>query len=992
MADYSQVHHDLTGLKQFCVRCEKQPYVHDGTKNTFKPSWTNPQDWLTFAEALDALQRQAKVFYQGEMRAVTGIGWLCRRGEPQILGGDLDCCRDPETGLISPWATAFLQQVKPFYAEVSPSKCGIRFFSWGRLPGERAKVFDNGPQDDMPEETRKRILETKPKAKEKLAMGEPAFNGLELYESGRHLTLTGEKLDEYCFAKEDVTEAVSQALAPFIEAEPVKKAPKKQSGNKLPLLDIQNVINCNGFTEEGGQLFGPHPTLGSTTGKNLVVNPGKNVYCYMHDGIDAGGDPWVWLACECGAVPWEQAGSGALDNSQVIKKTLIHAVKRNLVSAEDVGIKQHELNDDQPDCLTMEDCFKTQIKEKKNGEIVIDPETGEAVEVSVFSPDRTKKSIEKKFHVAMVRGDEKTIWRFDGGIYRDNGKPFFKNAIYNVAEDKIEPKDINEVIDRLTSSLLLKPVTFNPDPYLLAVMNGVVDLRTGERRDYRPEDLITDQIDVAYDPTAKCPKFIQFLEDVAPNPTDRLMLIDWYAVHAIREMYPYILFLNGLGRNGKGVYENVLKRFYGENAFSGMPLEELSAKNNRFAGADLAGKRGQIVAEAGESHAKGKRTIPTAFLKNATGDGVIDSDQKNKGRIKFKPFYKSTIDSNDMPRIEDSSKGWIERFCKADLPFSYVDDPKNQMERKKDPRLFDKLTTPEELSGILNLILSRTPDIIKTGAITKRSGSEMFAEYQKQSNSVTTFLENFCEYIPPKILRSNDDALNYRPIDDVALEVVYKAYCNWCDRIVADKVNDQRFGAIVKTFCNDIKSERIRCGDTRIRVYHGFTFDVKAYQSQVSQSVPTLSQQNKKQSQVSQDIGQNAWTYIKEKFGEKPSLNPSENGIPPHFSELGTDSDSQNTVGTDNGHLGTDLTPLGPDVDSTANRKKESPPAPGCLGESSDHQAGMGPHPLRDEPTPPKKCICAKCGADLTGKGTITKNGELYCAQVGCGYPARGGA
>ena len=36
--------------------------------------------------------------------------------------------------------------------------------------------------------------------------------------------------------------------------------------------------------------------------------------------------------------------------------------------------------------------------------------------------------------------------------------------------------------------------------------------------------------------------------------------------------------------------------------------------------------------------------------------------------------------------------------------------------------------------------------------------------------------------------------------------------------------------------------------------------------------------------------------------------------------------------------------------------------------------------------------VCAKCGEDLTGKGTVTKNGVSYCARPGCGYPPRGEA
>lgn len=36
--------------------------------------------------------------------------------------------------------------------------------------------------------------------------------------------------------------------------------------------------------------------------------------------------------------------------------------------------------------------------------------------------------------------------------------------------------------------------------------------------------------------------------------------------------------------------------------------------------------------------------------------------------------------------------------------------------------------------------------------------------------------------------------------------------------------------------------------------------------------------------------------------------------------------------------------------------------------------------------------FCVTCGEDLTGKGTVTKNGLSYCARPGCGYPPRGEA
>ena len=259
-----------------------------------------------------------------------------------------------------------------------------------------------------------------------------------------------------------------------------------------------------------------------------------------------------------------------------------------------------------------------------------------------------------------------------------------------------------------------------------------------------------------------------------------------------------------------------------------MALEELNVKNNRFAGIGLYHKRGQIVSEAGEDNKKGKRTISTNYLKNATGDGIIDTDQKNLGRIQFKPYYKATIDSNDMPVIEDTSKGWMERFCKADLPFQYVDNPdpvNHPMERKKDPKLFEKLTTESELSGILNLIIERTIVISKTMTITRRSGEEMFNEYRQQSNSVMTFIEKFCDY------REMGDSRN-----NIFFDIVYKAYENWCNILVCDRVDERRFGASIKKFCGNRDPERVHVvsedgRNLKKRIYRGLVFDTNRYQA-----------------------------------------------------------------------------------------------------------------------------------------------------------------
>ena len=426
----------------------------------------------------------------------------------------------------------------------------------------------------------------------------------------------------------------------------------------------------------------------------------------------------------------------------------------------------------------------------------------------VFSPTTATKSIIAKATLAMT-ATETDIYRFDGQIYCNDGDRKIDLNLCHVAKDHVLGKNVQEVIRRVKNELLEDPVVFDGNPYLLGVRNGVVDLRTGEFRDYRPEDLITYQIDVTHDPAARCPRYVQFLEEVQPNVTDRLTLVDWFPATAIRRPLPYVLFLLGLGRNGKGIYERLIKRFFGASAFRDMALSEVT-KNN-FAAGNFYKKLGWI---ATEQSGKKKATIGTDFIKLVTGEGSIDADRKNLSRIQFDPYFQTTVDTNAMPKIEDTSVGWLERFCKQDLPYVFVSnpDPKNPLEKKKDPHLLRKLTTDEELSGILNLLIWRATEICKTETITKRPASELFNEYSQQSASVSTFCDQFLEY---------EEGLTE---PNIPTADIYQAYKKWCSYLVGEVVDEAYFGRYLRRLCGNRQPSRPRRGNQRLTAYPGLLF------------------------------------------------------------------------------------------------------------------------------------------------------------------------
>jgi hypothetical protein len=104
-------------------------------------------------------------------------------------------------------------------------------------------------------------------------------------------------------------------------------------------------------------------------------------------------------------------------------------------------------------------------------------------------------------------------------------------------------------------------------------------------------------------------------------------------------------------------------------------------------------------------------------------------------------YLKYFFDTNTMPAIVDTSYGAERRICKWDLPWRFCDNPQGPMEKERDADIIDKITTPAELSGVLNLVLERAPEVIRQKMIHHRRGG--LQEYALQSRSGDVFLELF---------------------------------------------------------------------------------------------------------------------------------------------------------------------------------------------------------------------------------------------------------
>jgi len=355
---------------------------------------------------------------------------------------------------------------------------------------------------------------------------------------------------------------------------------------------------------------------------------------------------------------------------------------------------------------------------------------------NVFDRTKAAKAILAKMKLAMEifdsRDDKPEVWYYEGGSWHPGGSQLIGYFLDETAQNLSDSENINDVLRRIRGKLRLKPVEFDiTNPYLVGCAEGVVlDLQTGKARKAAPMDLISMPIPVRYDPDAKCPEFIKFLESITATDDDRLSILDFLAGILINEPMDFFVAAPGLGSNGRSILKDFIRDFVGSDACRSIPLKDLK---QRFMTGFLTRCRVNFANET-EVNA-----IALEFIKRCSEK--MPAEQKFKGMANALLYLKWFFDTNVMPAISDTSYGAERRICRWDLPWRYVDNPEGPMEKQRDPHIIDRITTPEELSGVLNLVLERAPEVIKQRMIHHRDGG--LQEYALQSRSGDVFLELF---------------------------------------------------------------------------------------------------------------------------------------------------------------------------------------------------------------------------------------------------------
>ena len=287
------------------------------------------------------------------------------------------------------------------------------------------------------------------------------------------------------------------------------------------------------------------------------------------------------------------------------------------------------------------------------------------------------------------------------------------------------------------------------------VLNGILDLESGELEPHSPDFLSPIQINAAWDPEAECPAIDRFVQGVFPYDAHEVFyqLAGLFLTPDSR-CQKAVLFL-GSGASGKSVATALLRTFLGPRNVSNVPLHDIT--EGSYALAELRGKLLNISADVPER----------SFDDTATFKQIVDGQlailrvpRKHREPIAFQPFTRLLASAARVPQSADNSLGYLRRWLA--VPFDTTLNVSNL-----DRTLLDKLTTPEELSGLLNRAIYGYQQVLTRGTLSESDKmARAKEEFDQESDSTRAFLEERVQECSP-----------YEEIDRTEL---YNAYKDWC--------------------------------------------------------------------------------------------------------------------------------------------------------------------------------------------------------------------
>ena len=370
------------------------------------------------------------------------------------------------------------------------------------------------------------------------------------------------------------------------------------------------------------------------------------------------------------------------------------------------------LSDHEIDTICRDDAFKPdeeiarQIEDKKK--------VG-------FSHNEFGDELIDAYHIITVNNQ---LYVYEDGYYQQDERIIERKMIE--LYPAIKQTQRAEVLAYIRIKTHINSADLKVNPYIINLKNTRLDIRSGKCIEFTPEAIEFDRIPVTYDPSAYCSDLDKML--------NRVFLGDREVINLFEEMVGYCLIkssryqkafiLIGSGSNGKSTILDLLEEFLGPRNYSSLPLEKVT---DRFNMAELENRLANIGDDIDNVTIKDSGT-----LKKMISGESITVERKGERPFKVSPYATHIYSANAIPRSFDKSDGFYRRWLFVPFNAKFTaEDP------DYDPLIFDKITTDNALSYLLNIAIRGASRLIKRGRFTEPQSVKEALERYRTDNSTT---------------------------------------------------------------------------------------------------------------------------------------------------------------------------------------------------------------------------------------------------------------
>ena len=319
----------------------------------------------------------------------------------------------------------------------------------------------------------------------------------------------------------------------------------------------------------------------------------------------------------------------------------------------------------------------------------------------------------------------------------------------DVADNTKFSKSLFKVIEKKLSKYPRKKDT--DGAVLIPLLNGVLVIdREGQRslRPHRRDDYFRYVLPYEYDEKAQCPHFRQYYDEVLPDKGEQRVVLEYFAYCLVPWLHiEKLMALLGSGSNGKSILLGVLEGLFGKGNVTHENLYDLT--HDATHRANIEGKPVNLCTE-------NEGSIKAGILRTMVSGEPITCKKLYSQPYETDNYAKLLFAFNEMPKIKSTvanMRRWL--LVKFDV---YIP------EEKADMSLGEKLA--QELAGILNLVLSVLPDLLKR---------KKFSESEKIRRAV-----NEMEYDNDPVLQFITLRCDVKPEYNTKASELFKGFCEFC--------------------------------------------------------------------------------------------------------------------------------------------------------------------------------------------------------------------